>query len=368
MNATTTDSANSAHPTALENRPIDARPKTISTLDELATASAGWDAEFSTRPLPADELRFEAYGLCFDGGMIKMGESGRTRIFNNLTAPTGYLKKLGPALQASVLTEHAIRGDFGNKPLLVMRNGAFETIVRGELQSLPIAAVIRSIQEAIGKECDSLFVARIGGFPERLDVELVSTSKEIAVRPGDIVQSGLHLSHHPFGTQATQIESLIYRLECTNGLTRRFCKGEGFERTRRLSVSAENGRELQMAQIRRLARRNWDGLQVQLEALRTISERPARVRDLLKQWLGNARITGKPMLERVVAAWQQEGGENTFFGAINALTRVATHHLDLSQRQRRTLAALAGMLAFSERHFCKHCFSILAGDAPEHSD
>jgi hypothetical protein len=289
----------------------------------------------------------------------------RTALLNKVRAPGDYLAKLSPELQAAALSEHALRGDFGKTPVLIMRNGTFETIVRGELQRLPIVDVIRSVQEGLGNESDGLFVTRISGYPERLDVELVSPSKEIAIRPGDIVQSGLHIAHEPFGNQATQIESFVYRLVCTNGLTRRFCRGEGIERTRRLPASAPNSRALQMDQIRRLARRNWDGLQEQLEALRAISERPASVKDLLKQWLRNARITAEPMFDRLVSAWEEEGGENTFYGAINALTRVATHHSDLSERQRRTLASLAGMLAFSERHICERCFSILAGSATD---
>jgi hypothetical protein len=340
----------------------------LNTLNELVTRSTEWDAQFSSIALPPDELRFDTAGLRYSGQVVGLNEADRSRLFNNVNAPSHYLEKLSPVLQSAALSEHALRGDFGKMPVLVTRNGAFETIVRGELQRLAIVDVIRSVQEALGNESDRLFVTRISGYPEGLDVDLVSASKEIAVRPGDIVQSGLHIAHEPFGNQATQIESFVYRLVCTNGLTRRFCKGEGVERTRRLPASAANSRELQMAQIRRLARRNWDGLQEQLEALRAISGRPARVKDLLKQWLRNARITAEPMFDRLVSAWEEEGGENTFYGAINALTRVATHHLDLSERQRRTLASLAGVLAFSERHICERCFSILAGSATESTD
>lgn len=349
----------------------------LNSLDELITASAEWGAEFSEIPVPANDLRFDAEGIRYEGQLIRLEQKERTALFNKVRAPGSYLAKLSPELQAAALSEHALRGNsdrsekfigFGKNPVLIMRSGNFETIARGELQPLPIVDVIRSVQEGLGNENAGLFVTRISGYPERLDVDLVSASKEIAVRPGDIVQSGLHITHEPFGNQATQIESFVFRLVCTNGLTRRFCKGEGVERTRRLPVSVANRRELQMAQIRRLTRRNWDGLQTQLEALRAISERPARVRDLLKQWLRNARITAKPMLDRLVSAWEEEGGENTFYGAINALTRVATHHLELSVRQRRTLASLAGMLAFSERHICERCFSILAGSATERTD
>jgi hypothetical protein len=65
------------------------------------------------------------------------------------------------------------------------------------------------------------------------------------------------------------------------------------------------------------------------------------------------------MMPRLLEAWRVEGEENTHYGAVNALTRVATHDLDLSERQRRVLAALAGILAFSEVHLCPRCFSVL---------
>jgi hypothetical protein len=72
------------------------------------------------------------------------------------------------------------------------------------------------------------------------------------------------------------------------------------------------------------------------------------------------------MMPRLLAAWRTEGEENSHYGAVNALTRVATHDLDLSERQRRVLASLAGILAFSEVHVCPRCFSVLgsslAGD------
>jgi hypothetical protein len=47
------------------------------------------------------------------------------------------------------------------------------------------------------------------------------------------------------------------------------------------------------------------------------------------------------------------------FRALNALTRVATHSLDLAEWQRNRLARLAGIYANQDVHLCPHCFSIL---------
>jgi hypothetical protein len=335
------------------------------SLTELSTVATEWDAQFSTIQLPSKAWQFDTDGVHQHSETIPITQADRTRLFNKINAPGHYLEKLSPWLQASALSEHVRRGDFGPSPLLVLRNGAFATIARGELQTLPNSDVIRSVIEGVGTESDGLFVTRIGKGAEILDVDLVSPSKEVAVRSGDIVQSGLHIVHERFGKQATLIEAFTYRLVCTNGMTRRECSGDGQSRTRKLPMDFPNRRELQMDQIRRLARQTWNSLQAQLDALQATSRRTTRVEELLTRWLQRARISPRNMMSRLLAAWQQEGEENTQFGAVNALTRVATHDRELSERQRRVLAQLAGLLAFSQVHICDRCFSVLARPAAE---
>jgi len=341
-------------------------PPLPTRLDGLISRANEWDSEFTEIGFDAAGLRFEPAGIIYCGQLISMDQACRTRLFTKIGAPGRYLEQHSPVLQATLLTEHAMRGDFGQRPTVVMNRNSFVTIAQGELRSLPIADVISAAQDGLGNDADGLVVTRIAGYPGRLDVEIVSPSKAIAVRPGDIVQSGLHIDHQRFGNRATLIESFTYRLVCTNGMTRRQCSGEGCARTRRLPVNLPNSSELQLAQIRRLVRRNWDGLQEQLDVLRATAERPARVRELLSQWLRNVRVSPVTMLERLLTAWNVEGAENTFYGAVNALTRVATHDRELSERQRRVLGSLAGVLAFSAKHVCDRCFSVISRAVEEH--
>jgi hypothetical protein len=338
------------------------------TVNELVSASAEWDAEFSEIRLNPDDLHFQANGVRYGGEFVPMAQADRTLLLDKIGAPGRYFEKHTPELQAAALAEHATRGDFGRRPTLVLSNGELVTIAKGELLSLPNADTIRAVQDALGTEGETLMVAQIGRNSERLDVELVSPSRAITVRPGDVVQSGLHIVHYRFGNQATVIEAFIHRLICSNGMTRRECVRDGLMRTRKLPVDFPNNRELQMNQIRRLTQQNWNGLQAQLEALRATSERPARVEELLTRWLQRARISVRAMMPRLRAAWQEEGAEDTHYGAVNALTRVATHHRDLSERQRRVLASLAGLLAFAEVHICERCFSVLTRSAAENAD
>lgn len=341
---------------------------TPTTVNELFDAAAGWDAEFSEIRLNPADLHFQPDGILYRGEVIRLDQPARTQAFKRIGAPGWYLEKLSPEFQAAALAEHAAHGDFGRRPMLVLRNGELVVIARGELFSPSNADTIRAVQDALGTEGETLTVAQIDRNPERLDVELVSPSKAITVRPGDVVESGLHIVHHRFGNQATVIEAFIYRLICRNGMTRRECVGDGSKRTRKLPVEFPNNRELQMNQIRRLTQQNWNGLQAQLEELRRTSERPVHVEELLMRWLQDARLAGRTMMDRLRAAWHEEGAENTHYGAVNALTRVATHHRDLSERQRRVLASLAGLLAFKEVHICERCFSVLTRSAAETPD
>jgi hypothetical protein len=298
--------------------------------------------------------------MLHNGQRIHMDQKAMRRMFQRVGAPAWYLGKHGARFQAAALSEHFDRGDFGRQPKIVLLNDKFHTLTRGDLIDLPSAKVLGAVRDGLRKEGESLAVSRVERNDERLEVELVSPSKAIAVRPGDIVQAGLHIIHAPFGTEPTTIQAFIYRLICSNGMTRRECVStDGIVRTRKLTVDYPNGHEIKRDQIRRLALQNWKGLQPQLEALRATSERPANVEELLTSLLRRARISPQNMMPRLIAAWNVEGSENSTYAAVNALTRVATHDPELSIRQRRVLSALGGLLAFSGVHLCDKCYSVL---------
>jgi hypothetical protein len=82
------------------------------------------------------------------------------------------------------------------------------------------------------------------------------------------------------------------------------------------------------------------------------------VESVFDRWLSRARLS-RQLRVRLMQAWRDEGAESTQYGAVNAITRVATHDAALSRRQRQMLASLGGLLAFSELHICSQCFSVL---------
>jgi len=340
-------------------------------LQELIQTARRSEVDIEQSVVKPEELVFDPEGLWLRGKRFPLDQSTRSRLFQKVGAPGWYLRKHGARFQMAALTEHLNRGDFGKRPKLVMKSGKLLTIANGELIDLSTSSVLSAAGDTLGTKGETLTVSRLDRSDERFEVEMVSASKAIIVRAGDLVRAGISIIHFPYGDEATIIQPFTYRLVCENGMVRRECDSRaGMVRTRRLSIDHPGGREVQLDQIRKLTQQSWNGLQPQLEALRATSDRQVNVQELLANLLQRARMSRGQLMPRLLAAWAMEGSDNSQFAAVNALTRVATHDSDLSYRQRRILASLGGLLAFSAVHLCPRCYSLLAtgharSDAPE---
>ena len=130
-------------------------------------------------------------------------------------------------------------------------------------------------------------------------------------------------------------------------------------RTRRLDAGQQNAESLQIDQIRSMVVKIRQRLDAKLGAIKKLAgERADRAQ--LEQFLHQARMHSRGLMDGLQNAWAVEGDERTAFGLLNALTRLATHDAGLSARQRAALARLAGIYANRNGHLCPRCFSMLA--------
>ena len=347
---------------------------TLPQFTDVIARAQSWDAEFSElEPLPLNRFELTADALIFDKNSIPMTQDARERLLGKAGAPVTYLKERGIDVQIIALRDHFRQGDFGRAPNVVLRNGQLFTIRRDNLIELAHVDVLNAVAESLGESADALILSRTDYADGRLELDLVSPVKAIEVRRGDVVTAGLHIEHTRYGDRSTQVQAFVYRLVCQNGMTRRECvSAEGIVRTRRLPASHPRAKELLLDQIRRLTVRTWEKLEQQLVELQATGERRADVPQLLRQWVQRARFstrTTRPngtrrvptVMDRLLQAWRDWGAEDTYYGAVNALTWVGSHDPELSPRQRRTLLMLGGLLAFSGVHLCPRCFSMLPG-------
>jgi hypothetical protein len=342
------------------------------TFRELIPEVQVWDSEFlEMESVPVERVEVTEEGLTFDKSSIPMDQDARSRLFTKVGAPESYLAKRSIALQIIALREH-LGYDFGDALTPVLRHGSLFTLQSNRLSELTHFEVLTAIADALGESTDGLTVSKVAHLDGQLELDLVSQVKSLEVRRGDIVTAGLHIDHCRYGDRATQVQAFIYRRICSNGMTRRECVSEeGIVRTRRLPVDHPHAKELQLDQIRRLTARTFEKLEPKLLELQATNERRADVPQLLGQWMQRARISTRvtraartkgprPLMARVLKAWRDSGSEDTWYAAVNALTFVGSHDPDLSQRQRRLLSSLGGLLAFSGLHICPRCFSVLS--------
>ncbi len=341
------------------------------TLSGLLASLKRLDEQFSVFRIDPTGMHFIPGGIIYQERYFPMDEAARDRVFSGVGS-SAYLRTHRFAFQAAILNEHAILGHFGFEGDLVVRNDQIVSLLKNNhLLALEYAAVLSAVIRGLGREADNLIIHRVEIDDFHFEVVLISPSKAIEVKRGDVVQSGIRIVHHRFGGPATLVEAFIYRLVCTNGMTRRICIKEDpsqLSRARKLSANFAAARERQMDQISGLSERVWAGLQAKLDAFKATNERPAEVHHLLTRFLERARLSPKKLMPSLERAWRNEGSENTIFAAVNALSNVATHDQAVPARQRRALAVLAGFLAFQKDHLCGRCWSILAGPGTDNQD
>src|SRR5207247_2482968 len=127
-------------------------------------------------------------------------------------------------------------------------------------------------------------------FRDSFQLDLLGPNVSEEVLPGDVVQAGLRITHSFIGEHATWIEAFLLRLVCLNGMTHRECVSRRASRTRRLPTCLSGARELQRAQVGRLAEEAWGALRKKLHTLRGLQAESIEVDQLLTRWLERARL------------------------------------------------------------------------------
>lgn len=144
------------------------------------------------------------------------------------------------------------------------------------------------------------------------------------VRVGDVVQTGLHISNSEVGARAVRIDALVHRLVCTNGLVSTDFASRASIRhvgnpsrlkdyVRQAISDAREG----SAELLRQFKASVDHTLAEPERL---IERHGREHDLTQAQL-------KAILEAFAA-----GGDQTLFGAVNAVTATAQREPTFERR------------------------------------
>ena len=366
--ANSTPTANSVRAANNDDLLESTPPRSIAAvLRRLEEADAGLRIE---RVHP-DSIRVKDDGLWADNQRFDLVGDGFVRLCESVNAPSSYLAGLPSSLGTSALQFHIEQRDYcpprlrDGQTAIISRGGRFLSMGRSDLLNLTGSEVVTAALEGVGESYADLEVSDLRFNDESFTLEFISSREATEVRVGDVISSGLQVQHSRLGDHPTVILSFVYRLICRNGMVYRECTGaRRTSRIRRLAGGSDAAVEQQRHQIRRLSGERWTHAQRLLEPIRRSSQEPvAKPLGVMERFLRSGRLFSRDLLQWLEEAWAAENSERTAFGVLNALTRVATHEMRLSERQRRALAALAGIYARQSTHICPHCFSVLSTNA-----
>ena len=316
---------------------------------------------------PMSRLRIEGVRMITGERELRLEGDGFRRLCGHVGAPADYVtERLSNELRDTVLEFHLRAGGAGRGGLtdansrVLHRNGVFVGLGRTDLHTLGGDAVVQAIRDGFEDDARTIEVQNLYIEDEAFRLDIVSPSVSSEVRPGDVIQAGVQVEHSYTGEWATTVMAFVVRLVCSNGMVQRECVGSRrTARTRRLDANRHDAEPLQSEQIRSLVLKTRKGLAEKLEGIQRLAQEAADERQL-EQFLRQARLHSRSLMKQLRQAWAIEGNEQTGFGLFNALTRLATHGTELSNRQRAVLARLAGIYTNRHAHLCPNCFSILA--------
>ncbi|MFA6186351.1 MAG: DUF932 domain-containing protein [Phycisphaerae bacterium] len=217
--------------------------------------------------------------------------------------------------------------------------------------------LVSSLPKSLSAE--KVTVARVDIGTNLLQISCFSPEIVTEPRPKDILNGGIDIVHSISGNAGTQISCYLRRLVCSNGATTHICNDNKQLRVRRLNNGYFDESEM-LKQIQDRLAEAWSQIDEKLAAIKALTEKKRISLEFLQQERTRFSLNNN-MLAAIHQAIDQDeiGPTNTQYDIFNAISRVATHHQNLTFRQQRTLSGLAGEFSQQDIHKCDKCGSWL---------
>lgn len=333
-------------------------------LEQLERVCVNLDRRYCSTPASYYSSRVEGNRFLSGDNEYLLDHLGWQALAAGLKAPFKYWSSFDEGARAQIANLHLRQYDHHGMDVVAC-DGVFRGFRLSHLVHLSSAKVIRALQAGLGLDAPHFTVHKTELTDNTLRVELVTPRRAQEVRPGDLVQGGLTLSHSFVGEHGTAVDLYSLRLACQNGMTHRSCKQ--ISRSRRLKAKDEGSTLAAMEQLERLVQGRLKHLDELLACYRTLPDKPitegnespeAAMKAFLLPELRRSKLWSEKLWkDELLEAWQNEqggAGQSTRYAAVNTVTYVATHS-KMSFRQRQVLARLAGLITYRDVHFCEKC-------------
>lgn len=347
------------------------------SLNSLERALVNYDRRFKVEPAPARfSMRVQPGSIVLGDVIVPLSPLAWSKLAAEFKASAKYWLGLDESMRCRLANYHFERMDHlssdadRNQLDVVIRDGAFHGFRRSDLVHMGCADVLRAICDGLGPAAEHFRLHRATVTDDSVHLELATPALARQVAAGDDIQGGIAVSHSILGAHATTVDLFTLRLACSNGLALRHCLGHTqITQSRRLKRKDAASLVAAKDQISRMTRERVARMG---DLLQAVSELPATaiphdkneraeaaiLRFLMPQLRATHLWSDALWRDVLSPAWRHEHGGSeqlTEFAAVNTVTYVASHNPDLTHRQRRTLARLAGLITYRRIHVCPRC-------------
>ncbi len=151
---------------------------------------------------------------------MRLRATGLSGLLGRLGAPVEFVRdKLTAPLQLATCNYLLSRDDGSLSGLLRLRAGQISAVVSDRYAPFDAEQLVDTVRDALvhhGALDDVRVRSVASGLTDVL--RLTFPSDSVAVKVGDVSQIGLDISSSSFGRSAVHIQSMLWRLVCTNGL------------------------------------------------------------------------------------------------------------------------------------------------------
>lgn len=251
-----------------------------------------------------------------DGKPLLMHDLALRQLASRVGVPLDYIRRCPGSLAALNLNYWVQDGS------AYKREGLLRTVHGNQVRALlsesytPIDDVDIFPLIADALENDETQVQLMDFSPTHTHIRILFPRIEAEARPGDIIRGGLHISNSEVGLRSVQVESLVYRLVCANGLTRP-------ERSSRISARHIGNPARIKDFIVAAVREAREGTQQLVETFKASVYRgidePLK---LIEKTADDGKLT-QEQFQRILSSFAAEGEDPSLFGVVNAFTHAA---------------------------------------------
>lgn len=290
---------------------------TLRKVEERARTLAPVDI---TRNIDRFEYRFhgntvEMKPLSDSGQPLLMHDLALRQVCSRVGVPYQYLRKCPPALAWQNLNFWIQNGNYNRQALVRTVSGTqVRAVLSDSFTPLDDTDVFPLVLDALGDE--EAEVQFLDFSPTHTHCRILFPRLRTEARKNDIIQAGIHISNSEVGQRSLQVESLVYRLVCTNGLT-------SAERNSMMTARHVGNPARLRDFITNAVTDAKAGTQRLMERFKqTVHHRLDDPLKLIERTAGDGNLS-QEQLQRVLSSFAFEGDDATLYGVVNAFTHAA---------------------------------------------